>query len=92
MSEQKSLNTKDFVTCMMINNTPEDCLSMATSLLVSTVARLKGNDKAAIFLNQLNNLMAETFGEISVEYKHPKSKTKVVQTMKKEANNERQST
>lgn len=82
MNEQKSLNTKGFVAFMMAHNTPEECISMATSLLVSTVATLKGNDKAEIFLNQLNNLMAETFGEISVEYKRPKSKTKVVNMRK----------
>lgn len=79
MSEQL-LNTKGFVAFMMTHNTPEECISMATSLLVSTVATLKGNDKAEIFLNQLNNVMTETFGEISVEYKRPKSKTKVIQT------------
>lgn len=78
MSEQKLLNTKGFVAFMMTHNTPEECVSMATSLLVSTVATLVGNDKAESFLNQLNNVMAETFGEISVEYKRPKSKTKVV--------------
>jgi phage gp16-like protein len=41
-----------------------------------------GNDKAESFLNQLNNVMADMFGEISVEYKRPKSKTKVVQMRK----------
>lgn len=83
MNEQL-VNTKGFVVFMMAHNTPEECISMATSLLVSTVATLKGNDNAESFLNQLNNVMAETFGEILVEYKRPKSKTKVVQTMKKE--------
>lgn len=83
MNEQKSLNTKGFVAFMMAHNTPEECVSMATSLLVSTVATLVGNDKAESFLNQLNNVMVETFGEISVEYKRPKSKTKVVKNLRK---------
>ena len=78
MSEQL-LNTKGFVAFMMAHNTPEECVSMATSLLVSTVATIMGNDKAEIFLNQLNNVMADTFGEISVEYKRPNSKTKELQ-------------
>ena len=89
MSEQKLLNTKYFVEFTMTHNTPEECISMATSLLVSTVATLIGNNKAEIFLNQLNNVMADTFGEILVEYKRPKSKTKVVQMRQ---NNELQST
>lgn len=82
------LKRKGFVAFMMAHNTPEECISMAASLLVSTVATLKGNDNAESFLNQLNNLMADTFGEISVEYKRPKSETKVVQTVKRETNND----
>lgn len=82
MNEQKSLSVRGFVAFMMAHNTPEGCISMATSLLVSTVATLKGNDKAEIFLNQLNNLMAETFGEISVEYKRPNSEAKLVHMRK----------
>lgn len=61
----------DFVKGMTEKHDPEECLSLASSLLVTTIAALVGNDDAYDFSKALNGLVNVVLGgNVTVDVSH----------------------
>lgn len=61
----------DFVKGMAEKHNQEDCLSLASSLLVTTIASLVGNDAAYDFSKDLNGLINVVLGgNVTVDVSH----------------------
>jgi hypothetical protein len=54
----------DFVNGVVEKHNPEECLSLASSLLITTIAALVGNDAAYGFSKDLNGLINVVLGGI----------------------------
>jgi hypothetical protein len=72
---KRKLETFDFVKVVAEKHDQEECLSLAASLLVTTIATLVGNDAAYDFSRCLNDLIMETLGgNMTVEVLHKEVK------------------
>lgn len=59
---KRKLEIFDFVKGVAEKHDPEECLSLASSLLVTTIAAFVGNDAAYDFSKDLNGLIMVAFG------------------------------
>ena len=53
---------RKFTVKMIGQHSPMECLSLGTSLIVTVIAHVKGNDVAASFVTKYNELLSETLG------------------------------
>lgn len=73
--EKRKLEIFDFVKGVAEKHDKEECLSLAASLLVTTIATLSGNDAAYCFSKDLNSLINVVLGgNVTVNVSHKEVK------------------